>query len=114
MRGVVPATGSAPARARADCRGRRSGARAVEKGERRREIVGAELRPHPFGEVELGIGAFPEQEVGQPLLAAGADDEIDVAPQPASPVTSAEQFSRVGSTPGRAMVAALRMASRAE
>ena len=29
--------------------------------------------------MELGIGAFPEQEVGQPLLAAGADDEIDVA-----------------------------------
>ena len=38
-----------------------------------------EFRPHPLGEMQFGIGAFPEQEVGQPLLAAGADDEVDVA-----------------------------------
>ena len=51
----------------------------VERAERFCEVVGLEFRPHPLGEVQLGIGAFPEQEIGQPLLAAGADDEVDVA-----------------------------------
>lgn len=51
----------------------------MEGGQRRGEIAGVEFGPHPLGEVQLGIGAFPQQEVGQPLLAGGADDEIDVA-----------------------------------
>src|SRR5215467_15805595 len=46
--------------------------------ERRAEISGAEVGPERVDEAELGVGAFPEQEVGQPLLAAGADQEIDV------------------------------------
>ena len=29
--------------------------------------------------MQLGIGALPQQEVGQPLFAAGADHEVDVA-----------------------------------
>ena len=47
--------------------------------QRFREILRLKIRPHPFGEVEFGVGAFPQQEVGQPLLAAGPDDEVHVA-----------------------------------
>ena len=43
------------------------------------KVVGVEVRPHPVGEVELGIGALPQQEIGQALLAASADEQIDVA-----------------------------------
>ena len=38
----------------------------------------AEGRPVGLAEVQLGVGALPEQEVGQTQLAAGADDEIGV------------------------------------
>ena len=51
----------------------------MERAQRFRQILAGEIRPHPVGEVQLGIGAFPEQEVRQPLFTAGADDEIDVA-----------------------------------
>src|SRR5882757_9651820 len=50
---------------------------AMERAEGFRKIVRLEFRPHPFGEVQLGIGAFPEHEIRQPLFAAGADDEVD-------------------------------------
>ena len=43
------------------------------------EIFGPKIRPHPFGEMQFGVSALPQQEVGQSLLAAGPDDEIDVA-----------------------------------
>ena len=43
------------------------------------EVIAIEVRPHPIGEIELGIGALPQQEIGEPLLAAGADQQIDVA-----------------------------------
>ena len=36
------------------------------------------VRPHPIGKRQLGIGALPEQEVGEPLLAPGADHEVYV------------------------------------
>ena len=52
------------------------------------QIFGREVGPHPFGEMQFGVGALPQQEVGQPLLAAGADEEIDVAECRRSPVTS--------------------------
>ena len=32
--------------------------------------------------MQFGVSAFPEQKIGQTLLAAGADDEIDVAKPP--------------------------------
>ena len=41
------------------------------------KVLGAEIRPRTIGEVELGVGGLPEQEVRQATLAAGADDEID-------------------------------------
>ena len=46
---------------------------ARERIDRGSEVVLAEVRPKRLGEVELRVGALPEQEVGQPLLAAGAD-----------------------------------------
>ena len=51
----------------------------MEFADRGGEVVGIEVRPHPVGEVELGIGALPQQEVREALLAAGADQQIDVA-----------------------------------
>ena len=62
-----------------DCRPPNRRSRRWNDAERLGEIVGLEFRPHPLGEMQFGVGAFPEQEVRQPLLAAGADDEIDVA-----------------------------------
>jgi hypothetical protein len=29
--------------------------------------------------MQFGVGALPQQEIGQPFFAAGADDEVDVA-----------------------------------
>ena len=38
----------------------------------------AEVRPQAVGEHELGVGGLPDEEVADPLLAAGADDEVGV------------------------------------
>ena len=51
----------------------------VEISDRRRQIVFAEQGPHPIGEPEFGEGGFPEQEVGEALFAAGADQQVDRA-----------------------------------
>src|SRR3569623_1047761 len=37
-----------------------------------------EIRPVLFNENELGIGALPEQEIREPLLAAGADNDVRI------------------------------------
>ena len=42
------------------------------------EIGWREIGPAFGEEDELGEGTFPEQEIGQALLAAGADEEVDV------------------------------------
>src|SRR6516164_4819557 len=52
---------------------------ATEGGERLGEVGRLEFGPHSLGEVQLRIGAFPQQEVREPLLAGGADDEVDIA-----------------------------------
>jgi hypothetical protein len=38
----------------------------------------AEVRPEGVGEVELGVGQLPEQEVAQAQLAAGADHQVGI------------------------------------
>ena len=43
-----------------------------------REMAGAEVGPEHVLEDELGIGRLPQQEVGQALLAGGADDQVGV------------------------------------
>jgi len=50
----------------------------VERLNRVLEIGGREVRPAAVGKIELGVGALPQQEVAQTLLAAGADQEIDI------------------------------------
>src|SRR5215469_16589124 len=42
------------------------------------QIVTAEIGPQRLGEDELGIGALPQQEVADALLAAGADQQIGI------------------------------------
>ena len=85
----------------------------MERRERFREIFGTKIRPHPFGEMQFGVSALPKQEVGQPLLAAGADDEIDVA-KPGFAGDQRAKLSRVSSSSPAALAAAFKIASRAE
>jgi hypothetical protein len=40
------------------------------------EVHGVELGPHARRENQFGVGAFPEQEVAEALLAAGADEQV--------------------------------------
>jgi hypothetical protein len=85
----------------------------AEAGERGGEIFRLEIGPHPLGEMKFGVGALPEQEIGQPLFAAGPDDEVDVP-----------QIGFTGDEPRKAGAceigqladagAALKIASRAE
>src|SRR5690349_19033243 len=42
------------------------------------EVVGVEIGPLPLEEDELGIGTLPEQEIGNALLAAGADQQVGI------------------------------------
>src|SRR5262245_66625223 len=51
----------------------------LEIVERRAQVVGAEVGPQRVDETELGVGELPQQEVREPLLAAGTDEQIDVA-----------------------------------
>jgi len=53
-------------------------ARCAEPGKRRGEVRCTEAGPHPLGEIELRVGALPQQEVGQTLLAAGGNQKVDV------------------------------------
>src|SRR5687768_13285991 len=40
------------------------------------ERCAVEIGPQRLGEIELGVGELPEQEVGDALLAPGADEKI--------------------------------------
>src|SRR5947209_2364399 len=51
---------------------------AGEEGQRRFELGHIELRPQHLAEKQLRIGRMPQQEVTDPLLAAGADHEVDL------------------------------------
>src|SRR5580765_2727403 len=42
------------------------------------QVLACELGPHARRENQLRIGAFPQQEIAQALLAAGADHQIHV------------------------------------
>jgi len=50
----------------------------MELGDSGFQVGGVEVRPHPRGEDQLGVGAFPEQKIAEALLAAGTDQEVDV------------------------------------
>src|SRR6266508_2609301 len=49
-----------------------------EGADSRRQIAHVEVRPHAVGEVELGVRALPQQEIREPLLASGANQQVDV------------------------------------
>jgi hypothetical protein len=51
---------------------------APEVGNGRGQMVGVEVGPQGVEEAKFGIGAFPQQEIRQPLLAVGTDEKIDV------------------------------------
>src|SRR3546814_3239923 len=46
--------------------------------QRAQEVDLAKVRPVDLGEIELAVGALPEQEARQSQLAAGADDEVRI------------------------------------
>src|SRR5678815_2035373 len=45
----------------------------LDRHAKRRRV---EVRPEQVGEIELGVRELPEQEIGNPLLAAGADEQV--------------------------------------
>src|SRR5579872_2300394 len=47
-------------------------------GDRLFEVGAAEIGPQRLGKDQLGIGALPEQEIADALLAAGADKKIRI------------------------------------
>src|SRR5262245_33940654 len=49
-----------------------------ELGNRCAQAVGVEVGPQRVDEAELGVGRLPEKKVRKTLLAAGADQEVDV------------------------------------
>src|ERR1700722_3941979 len=51
---------------------------ARELSEGVRESCGIEIRPQAVNEVQLRIGALPQQKVAQAALAAAADEQIDL------------------------------------
>src|SRR3546814_17214667 len=46
--------------------------------QRAQEVDLAKVRPVDLGEIELAVGALPEQEARQSQLAAGADAEVRI------------------------------------
>src|SRR5690625_2769586 len=44
--------------------------------ERRAKMAGIEVRPQHIGKVQLGVGQLPQKKIGQPLFAAGANEQI--------------------------------------
>src|SRR5215469_14901662 len=42
------------------------------------EVDAAEVGPEAIGDEDLGVGDLPEKEVGDALLAGGADEEVGV------------------------------------
>src|SRR5258708_4837916 len=50
----------------------------AELGDRLLEMLLAEIGPQRVDEHQLGIGALPEQEIADPLLAAGPDQKVGI------------------------------------
>ena len=45
------------------------------------EIRLREIGPQHLGEPQFGVGGLPQEEIAQPLLAAGADHQIGIGPR---------------------------------
>src|ERR1700682_747837 len=50
----------------------------VEGGDRLDQVLLAEIRPQRLGEVKLRVRGLPDKEVGDALLAGGADDQFRI------------------------------------
>src|SRR3954462_8257999 len=48
----------------------------AERLDRDVERRSVEIRPQQVGEIELGISELPEQEIGDALFSAGADEQV--------------------------------------
>jgi hypothetical protein len=48
----------------------------VEQGRQQGRLI--EIGPEHIGDVQLGVGQLPEQEVADPLLTAGADQQVGI------------------------------------
>ena len=87
----------------------------MEIRDRGAQVLGAEVGPERVDEAQFRIGAFPQQEIREPLLAAGADQQVDVAAGavalPRQQAAERRALGRVVAEPG---AAALAIASRAE
>ena len=61
--------------------GRREGTEAAgaaaEISKEAGEVGWVEVGPEDWGEEKFGVGGFPEEEIGESLFAAGADEEVD-------------------------------------
>ena len=42
------------------------------------KVFAGKVRPEDGSEIELGVGAFPQHKIAEPLLAAGANQQIDL------------------------------------
>lgn len=81
------------------------------------QIGGVEIGPHALGEMQFGVGAFPEEKIAEPLLSSGANQQIHVGEPSGAWVTSAMRFensSCVTSVAETIQQAACNMESRAE
>ena len=72
---------------------------AVELTHRDLEVRRAEVGPHGRREVQLGVGAFPQQEIGQPLIAAGADDDVIGRDVPVQEIGIVDDLERIEQRP---------------
>jgi len=50
----------------------------LELGDRRHQVLAGKVGPVDVDEAELGVRRLPQQEVGEPLLAGGADQEVGI------------------------------------
>src|SRR5688572_12013393 len=51
-----------------------------------------EVRPQAVDEMQLGVCAFPEQEIAEALLATGADQQVDLRCRQGGVVDCGERF----------------------
>src|SRR5690349_24273377 len=72
----TPAASPNPPRSRVGSDVAEAAAASPKVGDRCGEILRTEFWPGPRREAQLGVGAFPEQEITEPLLATRAHDEI--------------------------------------
>src|SRR5512146_666010 len=73
-----PGRGSAPGLRQLSGREAEAPLPARKELERGRELLAVEVGPEAIAEIELRVGDVPEQEVADPPLAAGADQEVRV------------------------------------